>query len=240
MRPDEIRLIKHLQQLNIEITVAQYEKLFVYLQKLLITNQTTNLTAITDYSEALVKHLFDSLIILDQPVFINANNILDVGSGAGLPSIPLAICHPEKRFFSLEATRKKVNFQQQACEELDIKNHFVFWGRAEEYAHDRNHREQYDLVLARALAATDTLAELTLPFVALDQYAIYYKAKEYLSELQNAEKAIKLLGGLVIKSVKTDLPDENGTRSLIMIKKLNTTPKNYPRRSGLPQKAPLK
>jgi 16S rRNA (guanine527-N7)-methyltransferase len=240
MRSDELNLINQFKQLNIQITSQQFEKLLAYLQKLLFTNQTTNLTAITDYSEALIKHLLDSLLILNQEVFINAYQIMDVGSGGGLPSIPLAICHPEKQFVSLEATRKKVNFQQQVASELGIQNHRALWGRSEEYAHDSRHREQYDLVLARALAATNTLAELTLPFVALNHYTVFYKAKDCFNELSTAEKAIKLLGGSVNAKIQINLPDDNGERNLIIIKKLKTTPNNYPRRPGLPQKAPLK
>jgi 16S rRNA (guanine527-N7)-methyltransferase len=240
MRPDELRFIEHLQQLSIQILTEQSLLLFAYLQKLLSANQTTNLTAIDNYTEALTKHLLDSLLITNQPIFQNAQRILDVGSGAGLPGIPLAICFPDKVFISIEATRKKINFQQQTCKELGIKNHHAIWGRSEELAHDPNHRENYDLVLARALAATDSLAELTLPFVTLNHYAIFFKAKDYLNELQNAKSALKLLGGSVSDVITIKLPDNHGVRNLLLIKKTNTTPNNYPRRPGLPQKSPIK
>jgi 16S rRNA (guanine527-N7)-methyltransferase len=240
MRPDELNLINDLKRLNIELTTTHYNQLFTYLHELLIANRTTNLTAISDYSEALIKHLFDSLLILNQPSFLTAHTILDIGSGGGLPSIPLAICHPEKHFISLEATRKKILFQQQVAEKLHLSSHTALWGRCEEYAHNPAYREQYDLVLARAVAPTVTLAEIALPFVAKNQYALFYKGRDYLNELEIANSTIHLLGGLVNDTVKINLPDNLGERNLIIIKKVTSSPPNLPRRSGLPQKAPLK
>jgi 16S rRNA (guanine527-N7)-methyltransferase len=240
MRPEEINFRNYIDKMEFKISDQKFQKLFAYLKMLLLANQTTNLTAITDYAEALIKHLYDSLLIINHPVFQDARLILDVGSGGGLPGIPLAICNPGKRFISLEATKKKANFQEKADNELEIKNHTVLWGRSEELAHDRNHREQYDLVIARALAATDTLTELTLPFVALNHYAVFYKAKEYAAEFENAQPALRLLGGLLKEVISFGLPDENGIRNLLLIKKLIPTPSKYPRRPGLPQKAPLK
>jgi 16S rRNA (guanine527-N7)-methyltransferase len=240
MRPDELNFIKYLEQLNIQLTSSQYEKLFFYLHELLIANRTSNLTAINDYAEALTKHLYDSLLILNQEPFVAAHTILDVGSGGGLPGIPLAICHPKKNFVSIEATRKKVNFQLKVGKMLHLANHTALWGRCEEYAHNHDHREQYDLVLARALAATATLAELTLPFVAPKQYALFYKGKDYLNELEIAFPAIKRLGGSVSNIETVNLPDNTGVRNLIIIRKISASPTNLPRRSGLPQKKPLK
>jgi 16S rRNA (guanine527-N7)-methyltransferase len=240
MRFDELSFLQNLQEIEINLNPAQYKKLFTYLQKLLDANQTTNLTAITDYSQALIKHLFDSLLILKHDVFLKARRILDVGSGGGLPSIPLAICCPEKQFISLEATKKKVNFQSQICQDLTIPNHFACWGRSEEYAHDQRHRETYDLVIARALATANTLAELTLPFLALSGHAIFYKAKDYQNELQTAESAITILGCRILDRVSITLPGQYGERNLIIIKKVKPSPSQYPRRPGLPQKSPLK
>jgi 16S rRNA (guanine527-N7)-methyltransferase len=240
MRSDELSFLQNLKQMEINLRPAQYEKLFTYLQKLLDANQTTNLTAITDYSLALIKHLLDSLLILKHDVFLKARRILDVGSGGGLPSIPLAICHPEKQFISLEATQKKVNFQSQVCQNLTIRNHLACWGRSEKYAHDPRHRETYDLVIARALAAANTLAELTLPFVVPSGHAIFYKAKDYQNELQTADPAITILGGRVTERVSIILPGHHGERNLIIVEKVKPSPFQYPRRPGLPQKSPLK
>ena len=240
MNTAELEFIKQLQGLGCALPEAVYEKLFALIKRLLIANETTNLTAITDYSEALVKHLYDSLVILNLPVFQNASQIIDVGSGAGFPGIPLAICCPQKQFFSLEATAKKVNFQKAVCSELAVTNHTALWGRAEEAGNDVAQRETYDLVMARALAATATLAELTLPFVKPSGFAVFYKAKGYQEEIESAGTAIKTLGGQVAAVHNFILPDGSGERNIIVIKKTAPTPKKFPRRSGLPQKSPLK
>jgi 16S rRNA (guanine527-N7)-methyltransferase len=240
MKPEEISIINELNRLQIKLPEATYQKLFSYIGQLLMANQTTNLTAITGYSEALIKHLFDSLIILKSPFFLEAKSILDVGSGAGLPGIPLAICCPEKHFVSMEATRKKVEFQRAVSQELHINNHTVIWGRAEELGNDSLYRQKFDVVVARALAATTILAELTLPFVKLNGFAFYYKAKEYQNELDAAANAMSILGGYYHSTLEIKLPDCAGVRNIIIIKKAKNTPMKYPRRPGIPQKNPIK
>lgn len=240
MNKPEQSLVAYLEQENIHLEVSIYERLFAYLKEMLFTNQTTNLTAIKDYEEALVKHLYDSLVILNLPIYKEANCILDVGSGGGLPGIPLAICSPDKTVFSMEATAKKVNFQINVCEKLSISNHHAVWKRAEEAGHETGYRENFDLVVARALAATDVLVELVLPFVKPNGYAVFYKAKGYESELEAAQAATRILGGEVGRIYTYILPQEAGERNLVIIKKIKSTPSKYPRRTGIPQKSPLK
>ena len=236
----EADFIAYHQQSGFQLESPVYDKLFNFIEILLKANETVNLTAITDYSEALVKHLYDSLVILNLPVYQQASKLLDVGSGGGLPGIPLAICNPEKTFVSLEATAKKINFQKEAGLQLNLSNHFPIWGRAEEQAHQSQHREKYDLVIARALAATNTLVELTLPFVAVSGYALFYKGKNYQDEISEAQTALHTLGGGIESVQNFQLPQDCGERNIIIIKKVHSTPQKYPRRSGLPQKSPLK
>lgn len=239
MNEQEQALVAYLEQEKIHLELSVYEKLFAYINELLFTNQTTNLTAIKDYGEALVKHLYDSLVILNLPVYKEGKCILDVGSGGGLPGIPLAICSPDKTFKSMEATAKKVNFQINVCEKLSIANHHAVWKRAEEAGHETDYRESFDLVVARALAATNVLVELVLPFVKPNGYAVLYKAKGYQTEMEAAGAAIRILGGEAGRSFTYNLPEETGERNIIIIKKIKATPSQYPRRTGLPQKSPL-
>jgi 16S rRNA (guanine527-N7)-methyltransferase len=240
MKPEEIFIIKELEKIQIQISEATYTKLFSYIQHLLFVNKITNLTSITDYSNALIKHLYDSLVILKHPIFLRAQKIIDVGSGGGLPSIPLAICTPDKKFASIEATRKKVDFQKEICQDLHITNHIAIWGRAEELGQDPLHRQEYDLVIARALAATDILAELTLPFAKINGYTFFYKAKEYQNELIFADNAIKSLGGLYHSIIEIQLPANAGERNILILQKVKNTHAKFPRRPGIPQKTPIK
>jgi 16S rRNA (guanine527-N7)-methyltransferase len=240
MQPEEILLVKELNKIQIQLSDTKINQLLAYLSKLLLTNKVINLTSITNYPEALLKHLYDSLVVLKLPIFLEAKKILDVGSGGGLPGIPLAICCPEKKFVSMEATRKKVEFQKTISKELSLANHTAIWGRVEELGHDPAYRQQYDLVVARALAGTATLAELTLPFIKLNGFALFYKAKEYQSELNTAANAIKDLGGFYQSTLEIQLPEAAGIRNIIIIKKVRNTPEQFPRRPGIPQKKPLK
>ncbi len=221
------------------ITDDQLKQLIEFIQILLTANQTTNLTAITDFDEAMVKHIYDSLLIMAIPEFQSANNIIDVGSGGGIPSIPLAICNPEKKIVSLEATQKKINFQTEAIRCLELKNLLPIWGRAEELAKHTSHREQYDLAIARAVAPLNILAELTIPFVKLQGEALFYKGKEAENELAKGEHAVKILGAEFSGIKSFTLPCNFGSRVIITFQKKQTTPSTYPRKPGIPTKKPL-
>lgn len=229
-----------LNQIPLSVTDKQLNQIIEYLNILFKANQTTNLTAINDFNEALVKHIYDSLLIMTLPEFDSVTNIIDVGSGGGLPSIPLAICNPEKKVLSLEATQKKINFQIEAARQLQLINLLPIWGRAEEIARQREHREQYDLAIARAVAPLNILAELTFPFIKTQGHAIFYKGKEAEKEINDGEHAIKVLGAEINNAKSFTLPYDYGSRVLIVCKKNNVTPSIYPRKSGVPQKKPLK
>ncbi|MGE5605196.1 MAG: 16S rRNA (guanine(527)-N(7))-methyltransferase RsmG [Bacteroidota bacterium] len=228
-----------LKEITLSITDYQLNRVIEYIRILLEANQTTNLTAITDFNEALVKHIYDSLLIMTLPEFESASNFIDVGSGGGLPSIPLAICNPQKKVVSLEATQKKINFQIAAARQLQLTNLFPIWGRAEETAKQSDHREQYDLAIARAVAPLNILAELALPFIKIHGFAIFYKGKEGENEIVKGELAVKTLGAEISGVKSFTLPCNYGSRVLIIYRKTQPTPSAYPRKPGVPQKKPL-
>lgn len=228
-----------LNEIPLSIADNQLNQITEYLKILFKANQTTNLTAINDYNEALVKHIYDSLLIMTLSEFKTAANIIDVGSGGGLPSIPLAICNPGKKVVSLEATQKKVNFQIEAARQLQLTNLLPIWGRAEEVAKQSDHRQQYDLAIARAVAPLNILAELTLPFIKIQGHAIFYKGKEADKEINDGEHAVQVLGAEVSGVKSFVLPYGHGSRVLIICQKTTATPSIYPRKSGVPQKRPL-
>jgi 16S rRNA (guanine527-N7)-methyltransferase len=232
-------LVTELRKLQIDLPTDTLDKLFGFIDLLLEANEHVNLTAITEYQEALIKHLYDCLIILNRPEYEAAKRILDVGSGGGVPCIPLAICSPQKQFISLDSVQKKIKFQEQACQTLQIANIKPIWARAEDFIKNTGVREQLDLILARAVAPLNVLAEITLPFIKLNGYALFYKGKDYQNELQEAKKAIAILGGTITDTVSANLPFNLGTRSLIAIKKNLPSPYEYPRKAGVPQKKPL-
>jgi 16S rRNA (guanine527-N7)-methyltransferase len=225
---------------GINISEAAFQKNLAFIGLLLEANQMVNLTAITGYEEALYKHLLDALLITKLPLWKNVSRVIDIGSGAGIPAIPLALADPDKIVVSMDATQKKVNFQIQASDALGLTNLQPLWGRAEELGKQTVHREQYDLVLARAVASVNVLTELTIPFARPSQgFVCLYKGKDYQEELQSGQKAIETLGGKVVDCIETDLPRNYGARSFIVIQKVKPTSTQFPRRTGIPQKSPL-
>lgn len=228
-----------LNQAGIVFPEDTIEKLVLFVRRLLEVNQHINLTAITDFNEALYKHLYDALLISTIEPFQKAECLLDIGSGGGIPSIPLAIAFPNKRIYSLEATQKKVNFQASVKEELCLNNFYPIWNRAEILAHEPEHREQYDMVTARAVAAANILTELTLPFIKVGGHAAFYKGREAASELDAASGALAKLKASAVGIYDYQLPYQYGERHIILIRKGAITPKEYPRKPGIPQKKPL-
>lgn len=228
-----------LNQAGIPLPPTTIEKLVRFIERLLEVNQHTNLTAITDYKEALYKHLYDALLVSTLRPFQDAKCLLDIGSGGGIPSIPLAIAFPEKQFHSLEATQKKVAFQETIKKELQLENFHPIWNRAEVLAHETGYRGQYDIVTARAVAAANVLTELTLPFLKVGGYAVFYKGKEAAAELEAATGALSKLKAIPVQIYDHNLPYQYGERHLILIQKNADTPKEYPRKPGTPQKKPL-
>ncbi|NLY75762.1 MAG: 16S rRNA (guanine(527)-N(7))-methyltransferase RsmG [Firmicutes bacterium] len=239
MKNAETKLPELLSSIGLDLSPDQAGRLIRFLELLLDANQTVNLTAITDFDEALIKHVYDSLTIMTLPEFQIAGTIIDIGSGGGIPVIPLAICNPGKHFVSLEATNKKLNFQIEAARFLKLINFTPIWGRAEAVAKEAKHREAYDLAIARAVAPLNILAELTIPFVKVGGNAIYYKGKDASAELMQGTDAAHILGAEFEGSESFQLPSGTGSRTLIKFRKKTVTPSLYPRKPGIPQKKPL-
>jgi 16S rRNA (guanine527-N7)-methyltransferase len=230
------------RELGLELTPARLEQFDSYYRELIDWNQRVNLTAITAYEEVQLKHFLDSLtIILAWPPQAAEKDlrIIDVGTGAGLPGIPLKIVFPGIKLALLEATAKKADFLNHLIPKLGLDDVEVVVGRAEEVARQARYREQFDLVLSRAVAALPALVELALPFCAVGGLFIAQKKGTIDEEIDRATKAISLLGGSLREVKKVDLPAFPDERCLVVIDKLSPTPAQYPRRSGIPAKRPL-
>lgn len=226
---------------GIQLSPAQQEQFETYYRLLSEWNARFNLTAITAYDDVQRKHFLDSLTAapLLQAASPEGKRLLDVGSGAGLPGVPLAIVFPSLRVTLLEATGKKVQFLNALVGALGLANTDVVPGRAEEMARTPQGREQYDLVTARAVAPLRTLVEYTLPLARVGGMVVAYKATEAEAETNGARRAIDKLGGRVRAIVPVTLGDAAETRRLVVIDKVKPTPVQYPRAGGLPKNKPL-
>ena len=229
-------------KLGLHLNPKQLEQFAAYFNELIDWNQHFNLTRITDPAEVQVKHFLDSLTVtLAQKPPLNAPGLtcIDIGSGAGLPGIPLKIMFPDIELTLLEATVKKTDFLRHVTGKLGLDNVEVVAIRAEEAAHEAKYREKFALVLSRAVAPLPTLVELTLPFCAVGGSFISQKKGAIESEISRAENAISTLGGKVTEVKRIDLAEFTDERYLVMIDKVSPTPQKYPRRAGMPKKRPI-
>ena len=230
------------KKLGLELSAGQLEQFQVYYQELVDWNRRINLTAITDYEEVQIKHFLDSLTValaLKPPMGGGDFRLMDVGTGAGIPGIPLKILLPDIRLVLLDATAKKAAFLHHVKDKLGLDNVEVVVGRAEEVAHEAEYREQFGLVLSRAVASLPTLVELTLPFCAIGGSFIAQKKGVIDLEVNQATRAISLLGGNLREVKKIDLAEFTDERWLVVVEKIGLTPEKYPRRPGMPAKRTL-
>jgi 16S rRNA (guanine527-N7)-methyltransferase len=236
------RLKSGAKKLGLSLSPQQVEQFSIYYQELITWNQRMNLTRITDYEEVQIKHFLDSLTVtlaLKQPAGSNRRRIIDVGTGAGIPGLPLRILLPDIRLVLLDATAKKATFLHHIKDKLGLENVEIIVGRAEQVAHQTEYRESFDIVLSRGVAPLATLVELTLPFCTIGGSFIAQKKGEIEPELSQATKAISILGGNLRVVKKIDLEEFTDERQLIIIDKVSVTPLKYPRRPGIPAKRPL-
>ena len=210
------------------------------MEGILAWNEKVNLTNITDPAEFRIKHNADSLMCVDFPEFLEAETIIDVGTGGGFPGIPLAVYAPEKQFTLLDSLNKRLKIIDELAGELGIKNITLVHGRAEDAARAKEHREKYDLCVSRAVSNLATLSEYCLPFIKVGGYLLAYKGPGAEEEVKEAAKALKTLGGSLVDIRETSMEEYGLDHRILVIKKVRNTPKAYPRKAGTPLKEPLK
>jgi 16S rRNA (guanine527-N7)-methyltransferase len=245
LRSDIILYMEKLEsgakKLGLELTPGQLEQYETYYRELLDWNKRVNLTHITDYEEVQIKHFLDSLTVtLVWPLSNAVLRLIDVGTGAGIPGIPLKIVFPNIKLVLLEAVAKKAAFLHHITQKLGLDGVEIVVGRAEEVAHQSEYREKFNLVLSRAVAPLPTVVELVLPFCALGGSFIAQKKGDIESEISSAGKAIEILGGRLREVRSVELAEFTDKRSLVVIDKVSETPPKYPRRPGIPAKRPIK
>ena len=238
------KLVNICNKINIEISDDQINCFEKYYELLIEKNKVMNLTAITDKEDVIVKHFIDSIALIPYLTDkgININNklkIIDIGTGAGFPGLPLKIMMPDVKFTLLDSLNKRVSFLNEVIDELKLKDIEALHGRAEDYASNNKYREKYDICVSRAVANLSTLSEYCIPFVKEDGFFISYKAGESEEEINNSKNAIKILGGKINKVEEFVLPGTDASRVFVFIRKLELTDKKYPRKAGVPAKKPL-
>lgn len=226
-------------QLDISLDDIQKKQFTDFYEFLVEKNKVMNLTGITDFQEVLVKHFLDSLSCVKAMDMKKVKSMIDVGTGAGFPGVPLKIAFPHLEACLLDSLKKRVNFLEETFRLLDLKDIKAVHGRAEEYARNRDYRESFDLCVSRAVSNLATLAEYCLPYVKKGGYFISYKSGAVKEEAQQAEKAVKVLGGKIKDIIYFSLPDSEIQRSLVVIEKISPCPGRYPRKAGTPQKEPI-
>ena len=224
------------KQIEIELTKEQIEKYYNYMNLLLEWNEKINLTAIIEPREIILKHFVDSLTIAK---YIKENEkLIDVGTGAGFPGIPLSIVKENTDIVLLDSLNKRINFLEEVKENLKLENITTIHGRAEEFGKNKNEREKYDIAMSRAVASLNILLEYLLPLVKVGGRAICMKGSN-IEEIENAKNALEILGGKIEKIEEITLPNSDIKRNIIIVKKVKNTPSKYPRKPGTPSKEPI-
>lgn len=225
---------------GLKLTESQISDFNVYYELLVEWNQKINLTALTSPEDVAVKHIIDSLSCFKQELFKPGTTLIDVGTGAGFPGLPLKIYYPELKLTLLDSLNKRVKFLQLVVDKLNLNGMEVIHARSEEAARQKKYREKFDLASARAVARLPILAEYCLPFVKVGGTFIALKGRQYEEEITEADKAVKVLGGKITEAVPVKLPGLEDKRAVIYIAKIKKTPAVYPRKAGTPERNPIK
>jgi 16S rRNA (guanine527-N7)-methyltransferase len=237
MAYDTTRFENQLKRIGISLSDEQVSQFMTYYEMLVETNKVMNLTAITDFDEVMEKHFVDSLSLVQAADLTKPLTLLDLGTGAGFPGIPLKIAFPQLQVTLADSLNKRILFLQEVIEALELSGIEAVHGRAEDLARKAEYREKYDLCVSRAVANLSTLAEYCLPFVKIGGQFISYKAGECDEEVEAAKSSVFLLGGKIGGVKKFDLGDAK--RAFVTIEKMQGTSKKYPRKAGTPSKNPL-
>lgn len=232
------KLIDKLNKINLEIDKKKIDKFYLYMNLLLKWNEKINLTAIVDEDEIILKHFIDSASVLKY--IDNNESLIDIGTGAGFPGIPLKIMKDDLDVTLMDSLNKRITFLEEVIENLSLKNIKAIHSRAEDLARKTNYREKYDIAVSRAVANLNTLLEYMMPFVKIGGKCICMKGANIDEELSNAKNVVRELGGKIIKVDDFTLPDSDYKRNIIIIQKINKINPKYPRKAGIPSKEPLK
>jgi 16S rRNA (guanine(527)-N(7))-methyltransferase GidB len=232
---------KDLEEFEIYLNEEQARQFLNYYDLLKEWNSFMNLTAITEFHEVLKKHFVDSLSLIKAipDLAEKSYSVIDVGTGAGFPGIPLKIAFPNLKITLLDSLNKRIKFLNETVSELKLEDVVLIHGRAEDFSKPEKKRESFDLCVSRAVANLSTLSEYCIPFVKKGGYFISYKSEKLSEEFDSAKKAIQVLGGKYERQVEFNLPDSDIYRNLVVIKKEKSTPLKYPRKAGLPSKEPI-
>ena len=232
-------LEQKLGELGIEQDQNQLERFHKFYQLLIEWNKVMNLTGITEYEDVVEKHFVDSLSIIKAIDLSGIHTVIDVGTGAGFPGIPLKIAFPHLRVVLLDSLNKRIKFLDEVISQLGLTEIRTIHGRAEEYARKKEYREQFDLCVSRAVANLSTLSEYCLPYIQVGGMFVPYKSGEIDDEVEQSKKAVRILGGNIKDVMKFELPGTDIHRSFVLIHKEQHTQKKYPRKAGIPAKEPL-
>ena len=230
-------MIDYGKEIDIVFTEEQLEQFYKYMNLLIEWNEKINLTAIIEPKEIILKHFIDSLTIIK---YMEPNKtLIDIGTGAGFPGIPVKILRKDLKITLLDSLNKRIKFLNEVIEKLSLKNITTTHARIEEYAKNKEYREKFDIATSRAVANLTTLTEYMLPMVKVKGKAICMKGADVDEEMLKSKNSIKILGGKIYKVEEFKLPKSEYKRNLIIIEKTNTTPNKYPRKPGIPSKEPL-
>ena len=240
MNKEEFKKVfmEYAKKIDIDINEEQINKFYDYMNLLIEWNNKINLTAITDYNEIILKHFVDSLTI--NKCIKENNYVVDVGTGAGFPGIPLKIIRDDIKIVLVDSLNKRINFLNEVIKELNLKNIETVHARAEEFGRNKKYRQKFDIATSRAVANLSTLSEYMIPLVKINGRCICMKGKEIKEELKDSLNAIKVLGGKVENVEEFELADNDINRSIIYILKEKDIPNKYPRKAGTPSKDPIK
>lgn len=228
------------RDIGLELTKEQYEQFMKYKDLIQEWNKKVNLTSIKEDEEIVKKHFIDSIKIFKFEEVKNAKRIIDIGTGGGFPGIPMKIVNPDCEMVLLDSLNKRINFLNIVINDLGLKNISTIHGRAEDFAVKSEYREKFDVVVSRAVANMTVLSEFCLPYVDIGKHFVALKGPSVDEELNEAKRALSVLGGEVEKLIPVKIEDSDLEHNLVIIKKINNTPKQYPRKAGTANKKPLK
>ena len=231
------KMIINVDKLGINLSEIQLKQFYNYMNLLTEWNKKVNLTAITEPDEIILKHFVDSLTI--SKYISDGTKVVDVGTGAGFPGIPLKIVRQEIDITLLDSLQKRINFLDEVINELNLEKITTVHSRVEDFGKNKEYREKFDIATSRAVANLSTLSEYLLPLVKVGGKVISMKGSLIQEELENSKNAIKILGGKIEKVDEFDLPNSDISRNIVLIDKIKNTPNRYPRKAGEPSKKPL-